>query len=259
MIPKIIHYTWFSGDPFPEEIQRCIDSWKKYLGGYEFRLWDYESIKEIDSEFLKEALAAKKWAYAADYVRLYALYNFGGIYLDTDVLIFKNFDSFLNHKAFIGKESYIHFTGSHSAQYLTSHCMGAEKNNLFIKRCLEYFEDRHFILSYNQNLPADLRYNFVLLPYIQAEIAKLFGYDWRPSVQNVQECNDGLIIYPSAYFDNYEDAEKSVCQHLALGSWREIAVKKDYNYSLGYKIKWRIIYMFQWILSKFGYVSMKIE
>jgi mannosyltransferase OCH1-like enzyme len=101
MIPKIIHYTWFSGDEMPQVIKECIASWKRILPEYELRLWDYNAIKDIDSVFLKEALEVKKWAYAADFVRLYALYNEGGIYLDTDVMVFKRFDCFLNDKCFI--------------------------------------------------------------------------------------------------------------------------------------------------------------
>jgi len=173
MIPKIIHYTWFSGEPFPEKIQVCIDSWKEHLPDYELRLWDMEAIKSIDSMFLREALAEKKWAYAADYVRLYAVYHEGGIYLDTDVMVYRSFDDLLGERAFIGKENSVHFEGGFTAQYLSSHCFGAEKGHPFVKDCLDYFEDRHFVTSANVKLPQPLRYNFVLLPYIQAEIARL--------------------------------------------------------------------------------------
>lgn len=259
MLPKIIHYTWFSGDPFPESIKKCMDSWKDHLGDYEWRLWDMKAIESIDSDFLRETLAARKWAYAADYVRLYALANYGGIYLDTDVLMISNFDNFLNHRMFIGKETSIHFTGPHSAQHLTSHCMGAEKGHPFILRCLEYFDNRHFILSDNQNLPATLRYNFVLLPYIQAEIARTMGYDWRPLNQEIQYLEEGLVVYPSQYFDAVKETSEAVCHHMALGGWREDMPQQVYTYSLGHKIKWRFIYIFQWILKQFDYTTIKLE
>lgn len=259
MIPKIIHYTWFSGEPFPESIKQCIDSWKSHLVGYEFRLWDIKAIETIDSDYLRETLSARKWAYAADYVRLYALSKFGGIYLDTDVFVYSNFDAFLNHSMFIGKETSIHFTGPHSAQHLTSHCMGAEKEHPFVLRCLQYFEDRHFVLSNNQNLPATLRYNFVLLPYIQAEIARPLGYDWKPLNQKIQHLNEGVVVYPSNYFDAVNMSSPAVCRHLALGSWREDKPQQEYNYSFAHKIKWRFIYIFQWILEKFDYTTIKLE
>jgi len=258
MIPKIIHYTWFSGEPFPENIQNCIDSWREHLSDYEFKLWDMNAIKGIDSVFLKEALQEKKWAYAADYIRLYAIYNEGGIYLDTDVMVYKSFDPLLDSRAFIGKESSIHIEGGFTAQYLSSHCFGAEMNHPFIKDCLDYFQDRHFVTSLNTRLPQSLRYNFVLLPYIQAEIARLYGYDWRPSVKELQKCQFGLIVYPFAFFDPQSQTEESCCYHLALGGWR-IDKASEPVYNIKYKISWRLLWIFKWIMKKAGYLILKVD
>ena len=77
MIPKKIHYCWFSNEPFPEQVQQCIASWKQYMPDWEYVLWNYDRIKDIDSIWLKECLAAKKWAFAADFVRLWAVYHDG--------------------------------------------------------------------------------------------------------------------------------------------------------------------------------------
>ena len=83
MIPKIIHYCWLSNDPFPEKIQMCIDSWKKVMPDYELKLWDTHNFDiENSTPYVKEAFANRKWAFVADYIRLYALYTEGGIYLD---------------------------------------------------------------------------------------------------------------------------------------------------------------------------------
>ena len=258
MIPKIIHYTWFSGEPFPEKIQACVDSWEEYLHGYTFRLWDMEAIKEIDSVFLHEALAERKWAYAADFVRLYAIYHEGGIYLDTDVMLLKPLDSLMSLSAFIGKENSAHFEGGFTAQYLSSHCFGAEKGHPFIKDCLDYFQDRHFVTSNNERLPHPLRYNFVLLPYIQAEIARLYGYEWRPLLQETQQCKDGLVIYPTSFFDPQQTTAESYCKHLALGSWRTDKLKEP-KYDLNYKIKWRLLWFFKWVLKKAGYITIELQ
>ena len=258
MIPKIIHYTWFSGETYPAKIQACIDSWKTHLPDYKFILWDMEAIKDIDSVFLKEALDERKWAYAADYVRLYAVYNEGGIYLDTDVKLSKSFDTLLNNKAFIGKENSIHFEGGFTAQYLSSHCFGAEKNHPFIKSCLDYFEGRHFVTSQHVELPQSLKYNFVLLPYIQAEIARQYGYDWKPSKQHIQYCESGLLIYPTIYFDPQKILDYSYCKHLAVGSWR-VDEASEQKYDLKYKIIWRLLWPFKWVLKKAGYITLKLN
>lgn len=255
MIPKIIHYTWFSGEEMPREVQTCIASWREFLPDYELRLWDMESIQNIDSIFLKEALSVRKWAYAADFVRLYALFHEGGIYLDTDVLVRKSFDEFLKYQCFIGKEKYIRFENFAGVQYLTSHCMGAEKGNKFIKDCLDYYIDRHFVISKNENLPTLLRFNYVLIPYIQAVIALDYGYDWDPRHDEIQNCNDGLVIFPCDFFNG----NSIYCRHLALGSWREHFVKENPRYRIFLKIRSFFSGKLRKFLLRYSRVLMKIE
>ena len=243
MIPKIIHYTWFSGDEMPQTVKECIASWRQYLPDYEFRRWDMKAIEIIDSTFLQEAVSVKKWAYAADYVRLYALYHDGGIYLDTDVMVYKPFDDLLSNHVFIGKENTIHELPLDGKwiHYLTSHCMGADPGSEYIKDCLNYFDGRHFILSHNEQFPHSLRYNYVLLPYIQAEIARGYGYDGTPKQQKIQYCKDGLVIYPSDYFNGFSFIAKSYCEHFGLGSWRgnydALTKTRSFAFRLSMRIK----------------------
>lgn len=85
MIPKKIHFCWLSGDEFPPLIQYCIDTWEKVLPDYEIILWDTKRFDINSIAWVKEAFEAKKYAFAADYIRLYAVYTEGGIYLDSDV------------------------------------------------------------------------------------------------------------------------------------------------------------------------------
>lgn len=260
MIPKIIHYTWFSNEPIPDKVIKCIQTWHIILPDYELRKWDMDAIKNIPSIFLKEALLEQKWAYAADFVRLYAIYHFGGIYLDTDVIVYKSFDRLLEHQAFIGKESSIHFTNEGSMQGLSSHCFGAVKEHPFVKCCLDYFEDRHFCTSKNTQLPTSLRMNMVLLPYIQAVIAKQFGYDWRPSVQKIQSLQNGLIIFPSKYFDPFqgrlENRKSSYCLHLAVGGWRE---RQSCEYSKISFFEKIMVKFLRCILTKCKYCLLKFD
>lgn len=258
MIPKVIHYTWFSGDEMPSEVKNCMASWKRFLPDYQLRLWDMKSIEMIDSTFLKEAISSKKWAYAADFVRLYALYNEGGIYLDTDVILFKNFDQFLKDSCFIGKEEAIRFENFGGVLYLSSHCMGAEANHPFIQKCLSYYSDRHFIISNNEELPTLLRYNYVLLPYIQAVTALDFGYKWDPRIEGKQNCKDGLIIYPSDYFCGLPFVKESYCQHLALGSWREHFDGNKRSNNPFYKRKQQLARLLRSFLLKHSYALIKI-
>jgi hypothetical protein len=139
MIPKIIHYCWLSNDPYPEKIKNCMASWKKYLPDYELMLWNFDRFDINSSLWVKQAFEAKKYAFAADYIRLYALYNYGGIYLDTDVEVLKSFDDLLDLPYFAGKEFSDEDTRPEAA------IVGAEKGCFWIEKCLEHYKNRKFI------------------------------------------------------------------------------------------------------------------
>lgn len=136
MIPKIIHLCWLSGDEYPDDIKKCINSWKTYLPDYEIWVWDTKRFNINSTFWTKEAFEKKKYAFAADYIRLYALYKFGGIYLDSDILVYKNFDDLLSLPYFIGED----YLGSFEAAVI-----GAEKHCPWIKEILKYYDNRHFV------------------------------------------------------------------------------------------------------------------
>jgi mannosyltransferase OCH1-like enzyme len=136
MIPKIIHLCWLSGDPYPAKIARCLETWKKYLPDYEVMLWDTKRFDLNTSIWVRQAFEKKKYAFAADYIRFYALYNYGGVYLDSDVEVLKSFNDLLDLPYFMGAEK---------AQTPEAAIMGAEKGCDWIKTCLDYYQDRPFI------------------------------------------------------------------------------------------------------------------
>lgn len=135
-IPKVIHYCWLSGEPYPDLVRKCMESWHRYLPDYQFVLWDQEKIKEIESTWVDSAIAAKKWAFAADYIRLYALYNYGGIYLDCDVEVLKTFDDLLERSYFMGRESH--------KNVIEAAVMGAELDLDWVKDALGWYESKEF-------------------------------------------------------------------------------------------------------------------
>ena len=90
MIPKIIHYCWFGGGPKPKSVEKCIRSWKKYCSDYEIIEWNEDNFDISSSPlYAKQAYAAKKWAFVSDYARLKVVFEYGGIYFDTDVQVIK--------------------------------------------------------------------------------------------------------------------------------------------------------------------------
>lgn len=137
MIPKKIHYCWLSEDPYPEKIQKCIDSWKQFLPDYDIVRWDLKRFPLEKSIWVKQAYENRKYAFAADYIRLYALYTEGGIYLDSDVELLKSFNDLLYLPYFICKEN--------SPQGMEAAVIGAEKGCCWIDKCLAYYEGRYFV------------------------------------------------------------------------------------------------------------------
>lgn len=259
MIPKIIHYIWLGGGQFSTETEQCIDSWHKHLPDYEIRRWDDESIQEIDCLFIREAIAEKKWAFASDVIRLHAINKYGGIYMDTDVMVYKSFNPLLHHHAFIGRENSMHQYKHTMENYLTTCCFGAEASNPFIRRCLEYYTDRHFITSSDRSLPTELRLDIRLNSQIFCILAKEIGYNSSLLADTIQHCTDNqLTILPTRYFDAIVVSGDTYTKHMALGTWRE-GKRKTYHYSIWYKISWRIEYFVKTILRKFDYVMVKLK
>ena len=259
MIPKIIHYVWLGQNPLPKEMLECIESWKRYMPDYELRCWDDASLDEIDYDFVKEALQERKYAFASDVVRLYAMHKYGGIYMDTDVMVYKSFDPLLKCHAFIGRENSMHQIAHTMEVYLTTCCFGAEKGNDFIKRCLDYYEGRHFITSPDKSLPPALRMDMTLNSYIFTVFAKEIGFNASVLADYIQRCNDDVLtVYPQRCFDSTVVTADTFTKHLALGTWREGA-RRVYAYTWRYKIEWRVRALVEKILRRYNYVMLKLE
>lgn len=139
LIPKIIHYVWVGGKPLTPLAQHCINSWKKYLPEYEIKRWD-ETNSPMNHQYVKAMYAQKKWAFVSDYIRFWALSGEGGIYLDTDLEVFKSLDDFLPLPGFVGM--------SKSGQ-IESSIIGAAPGASFVRVALKWYDQdtEHSILN----------------------------------------------------------------------------------------------------------------
>ena len=150
-IPKIIHYCWLSNDPIPEKLQQCMKSWREKLPDYEFMLWNFDRFDITTSMWVKQAFDHKKYAFAADYIRLYAVYTYGGIYMDMDVEVVKSFNDLLFTECMIALEAYS------TTIILEGGCFGAVKGHPFIKQCLAFYRNRNFVPN---------KLGLYLIPYV---------------------------------------------------------------------------------------------
>lgn len=243
-IPKIIHYCWLSDDPFPELVQKCINSWKDKLQGYEIKKWDTHNFNVNMCQYTKEAFEARKYAFVSDYVRLYALYTEGGIYLDSDIEVIKSFDELLNEHGFTC------FENNHS---VAAWIFGSEKGNPLFKEFLDYYSNRKFLLSNGE-------YDLTPNPVPITSICKKHGLSLNGNEQKL----DYITIYSQDYFCPYNRSteelnitENTYSIHYFNGSWipddkkviitRRKQVVKKYGKMAGY-----IYYGFN-LLTKIGF------
>lgn len=226
MIPKIIHFCWLSGDPYPPKIAKCLKSWEKYLSDYEIILWDTKRFDLNSSVWVRQAFEKKKYAFAADYIRFYALYNFGGIYLDSDVEVLRDFDDLLDLPYFIGAEK---------SQTPEAAIIGAEKGCDWIKQCLDYYQGRSFV---KEDGTLDLR----KLPEIMAEqIRKLkpvcvLSLEDSLNMRSLDMQNEVLIFddtfFSPMVFDSreVEITPYTYAIHHYQNSWFSVKAKAYYRF-----------------------------
>lgn len=180
MIPKIIHYCWFGGNPLPELLVTYIESWKKYCPDYIIKEWNENNFDLSCNAYVKEAYEAKKWAFITDYVRLYAMVTEGGIYMDTDVEVIKSLDGFLHHQAFSGFED---------EKNIPTGIMACEKGFPLFEELLHDYDNRHFKL-------ADGSYDITTNVVTITDACKKHGFLLNNRMQTV----DGFAIYPKDWF-----------------------------------------------------------
>lgn len=251
MIPKFIHYCWFSGEELPEQAKICIESWRKWMPEYEIRKWTLDDFDVNSVQMTKDALNTRKWAFLTDYVRQYALYHIGGIYMDSDVMLYgnlepliKNGDRFISahenrvspkykvmmekclDKDFnrIGESLYVPGMGIQAAVLIS------EPGHPLPKACMDYYDstDLQTILS-----------NYYVAPAIVASRAELFGYKYCDTEQILKE---GIHIYTSKIISNYDQKNKeSLAVHWCAGSWVQLSALGKLKYKLNRNSMYRSI------------------
>ena len=210
-IQKVIHLMWFGGGNFPISVVNCLKTWKKILPDYKIKVWTYDMAKAIHNTYIDEALSVKKWAYAADVVRLYALYTEGGVYMDSDVIVKKRFDEYMTqpcslfqeyHEKLVKSGTEIDGEGHRIVDHAVSGIgiqaalMISEPGHPMIKRMLDTYENRHFIApdgsyNYSPNAPACF-----------AMALEDVGYCYKDEIQYF----DRMTIYPSILVSSSDEA-----------------------------------------------------
>lgn len=246
-IPKIIHYCWFGRGKKNKLVKKCIKSWKKLLPDYKIVEWNEDNFDINLNLYVKQAYEAKKYAFVSDYVRLYALYNNGGIYMDTDVELLKSLDKFLKYNAFIGFED---------ETFCGTGIIGCKKENPMIKKFLNLYKDIEFT---KEDGNFDLTTNVSRI----SECLCSYGAELNNTEQDLKD----IKIFPKTYFSplNFNNistdfSEDTYTIHHFAGSWlptytkKELKKRKDYERRKKFLCNYMsernatIILDFKWIL-----------
>lgn len=181
MIPKKIHYFWFGNNPKGKKEQKCIDSWKKFCPDYEIIEWNESNVDLDMIPFVRQAYDAKKYAFASDVLRLWAIYIYGGVYFDTDVELVKSYDDLLDSEGFIGFENNDYVN--------TGQCVACEAGNHLIKEVLDCYRT----IDFDEN-------DLIPCPKVNTGVFVDHGLKLNGEMQDL----DGFKVYPADFFNPYD-------------------------------------------------------
>lgn len=205
-VPKVIHYCWFGRGEKPDIVKKCISSWENVLNDYKIIEWNENNFDINCNDYVKQAYKAKKFAFVSDYVRVYALYNYGGIYLDTDVEVFKSFDDLLENDSIWGFEQ---------GNYIATSTIGAQKGNKIIGEFLSLYKEKQF-------LKEDGSFDDLTNVAMVTKMLEEKGVNMDGEYQKIE----GATFYPQTYFSPYDYincrkliTEDTYCMHHFYKSW----------------------------------------
>lgn len=176
----------------PELAQKCIASWKKYLPDYEIKEWNEDNFDVNIIPYTAEAYKAKKYAFVSDYARFWILYQYGGIYFDTDVEVIRPIDDIVERGNFMGYETDPKpqlKADTSEASVNPGLGMGVAPGLGIIKKMLDFYEGKHF------GHEAVMR-NQITVVHIATQVLRENGLKNVAGIQEVAGC----FIYPSEYF-----------------------------------------------------------
>ena len=215
MIPKIIHYCWFGRGEMPRQMKKCLKSWKKLCPDWELMEWNEDSFDINSTTWTQQAYEARKYAFVADYVRLWALKKYGGVYLDTDVELVKNLDCFAEHKGYVG------FACTNG---LSTGLIGAEKEHPYIQKWFDFYQGKSFRTDSGMDMEPNTEYSTQLL------------LERGMKLNDEKQTIFDMTIYPQTYFcPLYVDSFRNVKSgdtyaiHYFLATWRSERARKNFK------------------------------
>lgn len=218
MIPKIIHYCWFGENVLPESAKKCIASWKKYFPDYEIKEWNEQNFDVKCCNYVKEAYELKKWAFVSDYARFWILYNYGGLYFDTDVEVIKDMTTIIKKGAFMGCEIVDKCTNDFRLGVNPGLGLGVNPGLGIYKEILDYYRRLHFVC---ENVVQETVVDHT------TKVLKLHNWKGNGTIEEIE----GILIYPPKYFCpmDYKTGKLNITENTYTIHWYTASWQTQYS------------------------------
>lgn len=222
-IPKILHYCWFGSADVPMIGKKCFKTWKKYLSDFQFMKWDESNFDIHCNQYVEQAYQVGKYMYVSDYARLLALYEYGGLYMDVDCRVLKDFEPLLDSSGFTG------FGGDNKE--IAACTLAFEKKHPFIKECLDSYQFDSFIKE-------DGTYNTWSVNQRMTKLLEKKGFQQNGIMQIVE----GIVIYPMTYFcplsmlpDTVKDCKSKDTYSMTIWTNKELLRERRFIVRMAHK------------------------
>lgn len=202
MIPKVIHYVWVGNKEKDIEIKRCMKSWEKILKDWEIKEWNENNFDIHKNEFIENAYKIGKYAFVSDYIRAWVIYNYGGIYLDTDIMVLESLENLLDNRLFLGFEGEFE-----KKNYVSAAIFGAEKKHPLMKDLMDYYDNNTgFTYQHKDNN------SFIITNILKQKYGLINKNEEQRLVSGIHVYNKEILNTPS---------EKSKTVHLVTTTWNK--------------------------------------
>lgn len=244
MIPKILHYIWLGGKPKPASVLKCFESWKKYCPDFQIIEWNETNFAKGRHPLVDYAIEAHNWAFAADIIRVIVLYEYGGIYVDTDYEIIANLDQMLKYDCFMCYESKF---------WVGTAILGSQAGHPVFEKLVHRYDQEHGITFYSN-------------PFSVHAVSAILRYFYKIKMDGKFSVTDNIALLPSEYFYpisyiTFKETrtEKTLGVHHYAGSWHSKKQKRGFRFAaFSRKVLGRHIYgLFEKLVANDFYYKIK--
>lgn len=219
-IDKVIHYCWFGNGDLPEKEKKCVESWRTQMSDYELKLWNEDNFEYQECRFASQAYKNKKYAFVSDYARAKVLFEYGGLYLDTDVKILKPFSQLLEKSNGV--------VGFERKAFVGTAIIACQPHDPCIKELLSYYENHDFVQP-------DGSFDNIANVSIFTDILREKGLVLGGQHQSVAgyEVYNREVFYPKKMNESkFMVTDETVAIHMCSNSWLTERERKRGNNKL---------------------------